>query len=114
MATYKILLASACLGAPFMLWLALYVVARYSAINMRRTVPWVRAIRWATWLTTLVLFLVHFVWSHFPAMYAFLSLSFSSGVILVDSWAIRRFAPERVPAGTDHIALNIARGRDFE
>jgi hypothetical protein len=94
----KLAAASMSIGSPYILWLALYLIARYSAINMRRVVPWIRALRWFTWFTTGAMFLMHFLSVRFPAIYAFLSLGFSSGVMLVDTWAIRRFAPERISA----------------
>jgi hypothetical protein len=69
----------------------LYVTARYSAIDMRQVVPWIRALRWLAWLTTAVLLLMGLVLAHFPFRYGFLSLRFSSGVILVDRGAVTRF-----------------------
>jgi hypothetical protein len=94
----KLAEASMSIGSPYILWLALYLIARYSAVNMRRVVPWVRALRWFSWFTTGAMFLVHLLSTRFPAIYGFLSLGFSSGIIFVDTWATRRFAPERISA----------------
>jgi len=96
--THKLLMGAIFIGLPFVLWLGLWLIASYSDINMRRVVPVIRALRWLAYLTTLGLFVMHFVFEHFPSVYAFCSLGFSSGVILIDSWAIRRFAPERLSA----------------
>ena len=45
------------IGAPLILWAMLYLIARYSALNMRLVVPWIRTLRWLTWLTTMCCFL---------------------------------------------------------
>jgi hypothetical protein len=91
MVLHKLVLATIFLGSPYILLLVLYLTARYSAIAMRQVVPWITALRWLTWLTTAVLLLMGLVLAHFPLSYGFLSLCFSSGVILVDGWAVHRF-----------------------
>ncbi len=48
------------IGSVFTLWSALYLIARYSAINTRRLVPWIRVLRHLTSWTTLALFLMSF------------------------------------------------------
>jgi hypothetical protein len=101
MVMHKLVVAAIFFGSPYILFLVLSLIARYSAINMRQIVPWIRALRWLTWFTTAALFLMHFVLARFPSTYAFLALAFSSGVILIDIWASARFVPERIsPAGT--------------
>jgi uncharacterized membrane protein len=88
---HKLVLATTFLGPPFILWAALYLIARYSAVNMRRLVPWIRALRRLTSWTTLALLLL--VAAGFPLIYACSSLGFSGVVILIDCWAFERFAP---------------------
>jgi hypothetical protein len=88
---HKLVLTTISIGSPFILWAMLYLIARYSAVNMRRVVPWVRTLRWLTWFTTATLLTMGVVLPHFP--YGFLSLGFSSGVMLIDIWVIKRFAP---------------------
>jgi hypothetical protein len=101
MAMHKLVAVTISIGSPFILWYVLYLVTRYSAINMRRVVPWIRFLRWITWLTTGALFLMNLGLARFPSHYAFLSLGFSSGVGLIDSWAIKRFAPEKMSAAAE-------------
>jgi len=86
---HKLVLALIFFGSPYVPLLALYLTARYSAINIRIIVPWIRALRWLTWLTTGVLLLIGIVRPHFP--YGFLSLGVSSGVMAIDLWAHARF-----------------------
>jgi hypothetical protein len=93
MVMHKLVLASIFFGTPYILLLVLYLIARYSAVDMRRIVPWIRVLRWLTCFTTGVLLTMGLVLPHFPQSYGFLSLAFSSGVISIDSWAIKRFAP---------------------
>jgi len=93
---HKLMLATIFFGAPYILWLVLYLIARYSAINMRRIVLWVGVLRWVTLFATLVLFLMCFGLMRLPLIYYFLSLGFSSGMIPIHRWVIKRFAPERV------------------
>ncbi|MFZ3277612.1 MAG: hypothetical protein WB249_02615 [Candidatus Sulfotelmatobacter sp.] len=88
---HKLVLLTISIGAPLILWAMLYLIARYSALNMRLVVPWIRTLRWLTWLTTMVLLFMGFVLPYFP--YGFLSLCVSLGVMLIDTWAIKRFAP---------------------
>jgi hypothetical protein len=96
MATHKLVAGAIFIGSPYVLWLVLFLVAHYAQINMRRIVPWIRAIRWFTSLITGVLILMYLVRAGFPPIYAYLSLGFSSGVVLIDTWAIKKFAPERM------------------
>lgn len=88
---HKLVLIAISFGAPHILWLVLYLTARYSAVNMRRLVPWIRALRWLMWSTTAVLLTVGLVLPHFPQSYGFLSLVVSSGVMAIDLWARSRF-----------------------
>jgi hypothetical protein len=91
MVMHKLALAAIFLGSPYVLLLVLYLTARCSAIDMRRVVPWIRALRWLTWFMTGVLLLMGLVLAPFPLSYGYLSLCFSSGVTLVDSWVAKRF-----------------------
>jgi hypothetical protein len=91
---HKLVLGTIFLGTPFILWAALYLISRYSAVNMQRLVPWIRALRRLTSWTTLVLFVL--AAAGFPLIYACSSLAFSSVVILIDCWAIERFAPVKL------------------
>jgi hypothetical protein len=93
---HKLVLVTTFFGAPYILWLVLFLIARYSAFNMRRIVPWVRVLRRVTWSATPVLFLMCFVLARLPSIYFFLSVGFSSGMIAIHRWAIKRFAPERI------------------
>ena len=93
---HKLVLVTIFFGVPDVLWLVLFMIARYSAFNMRRIVPWLRVLRWGTWFTTSVLFLMCFVLARVPSIYFFLSLGFSSGMIPIHRWAVKRFAPERI------------------
>jgi hypothetical protein len=91
---HKLVLAMISLGSPFALWCVLYLTARFSAINMRRIVPWIRVLRRLASWATLALFLL--VLAGLPSSYAYLSLGFSSGVILIYSWAIKRFDSDQL------------------
>ena len=87
---HKLVLATISIGSAFSLWAALYLIARYSAVDMRRIVPWIRVLRRLTSWTTLALLLL--VVAGFPSVYAYMLGAFSSVVILIDCWAFERFA----------------------
>ena len=88
---HKLVLTAISGGAPLILWAALSLIAGYSAVDMRRLLPWIRILRRVTSWTTLALFLLGV--AGFPLAYAEMSLLFSSVVILIDLWAFKRFAP---------------------
>jgi uncharacterized membrane protein len=88
---HKIVWATVSIGSAFILWLALYLVSRYSATNMRRIVPWIRTVRRLASWTTLALLLL--IVAGFPSFYAYIFGGFSSVLILIDCWAFDRFAP---------------------
>jgi hypothetical protein len=79
MVMHKLVAATIAVGSPFILWSALYLIARYSAISMRRIVPWTRVVRRLTAWTTLALFLL--VLAGFPSSVTV----FLGGVILIDT-----------------------------
>ena len=95
MLTRKLIAFLIAFGSPFVLWCALYLKARRSATDMQLTVVWIGALRWVSWLITVGLFMMYYVFARFPVKYAFLSLGFTAGVMLVDLWARSRFGRDR-------------------
>ena len=89
MLTHKLTAFVIAFGSPFVLWLALYLTARRSDVDVRLIAMWVGVLRWITWLITVALLMTQFVFERFPVKYAFLSLGFSSGVMMVDLWTRR-------------------------
>jgi hypothetical protein len=87
MLTPKLIAFLIAFGSPFVLWTALYLMARRSPDDMRPIVPWVGVLRWISWLITVALFMTHLMFERFPAKYPFLSLGFTAGVMLMDLWA---------------------------
>jgi hypothetical protein len=78
---------------PLILWLAMYLAARWWSINWRPILPWLRILRWLGWGFGGVLVLASMVRNVFPITDGVLILTFSAGLSMPESWVKRRFAP---------------------
>ena len=79
---------------PLILWLAMYLAARWWSINWRPILPWLRILRWLGWGFGSVLVLASMVRNVFPITDGVLILTFSAGLSMPESWVKRRFAPK--------------------
>ena len=89
---------------PFITIGVLAVMARFWKTNPRVTLPWLRALRWLTWLIGLSLVAAVFKYPHllaFPhlALYPSIGMSLltvSAGLGISEDW-VRRKAPASLP-----------------
>jgi hypothetical protein len=82
--------------APLIVWLALYVTARWWSIDLRPALQWLRMLRWVAWGSAVVLLVAYMVHGHFPLAYAAAMFTFQLGLALPESWVKRRFAPDLI------------------
>jgi hypothetical protein len=89
---------------PFVTIGVLAVMARFWKTNPRVTLPWLRALRWLTWLIGLSLVAAVFAYPHllaFPhlSLYPSIGMSLltaSAGLGISEDW-VRRKAPASLP-----------------
>ena len=84
---------SAFTALPLVFWLAMYVAARWWPINWRPILPWLKILRWVSWGCGVALFFTYLA-RIVPAIYVLLTLGFSGGLSLPESWVKRRFGAE--------------------
>jgi len=74
--------------APFVIWLALYVAARWWSFGLQPLVPWMRTFRWITYGSGIALGLAHFTSAHFYHDFtcAAAVLTFSIGLSFPENW----------------------------
>jgi hypothetical protein len=85
---------SALVASPLIVWLALYLAARWWSLGLRPVLPWLRVLRWVGWGLGIALYLTYFARDRFPWVYGAAMLSFSIGLLLPEGWVKRRFAPD--------------------
>jgi len=99
----KVLVIELILGfnaLPFLVWLALYVAARWWAVNLRPVLPWLNILRYVGWGFGVALLTLSLARDHFPMFYGLAMTIFSLGLSFPQSWVKRRFAPDLVePSG---------------
>jgi hypothetical protein len=83
------------LALPFIVWLALYIAARWWSINLRPVLPWLNILRWVGWGLGVALSLIYLGLDRFPA-YGGAMITFSIGLSFPQGWVKRRFAPELI------------------
>jgi hypothetical protein len=93
-------IGSALVVAPMIVWLALYVAARWGSISLRAALPWLRILRYVTWGSAIALYIVHFAHDRFPWAYGAAVFTFSAGLALPESWVKRRFAPDLIESNS--------------
>jgi len=94
-------LVVACLAAavlPFALYGALMLVARIWKVNLRGTLPWLKALRWVSWLAGVPMAVAglsdRYRW--LSPVGISLAVSAQMGFAIVSSYIRRRYAPETV------------------
>ena len=78
--------------APFAIWLSFYYLAKFSSIDLHRALPWLRVLRWVTWiLATPFMFaaIVNHSYHHF-FVYGCGLFSFSAGLSFPETWLKNR------------------------
>jgi len=83
---------------PFVTIGVLAVIARFSKVNLRPTLPWLRTMRWLGWLIGNAVASVAVV-SHrfFPTFWFFVGMSMvsaSAGLVISEQWVKRRDASD--------------------
>jgi hypothetical protein len=86
--------ASAFVALPLVFWLAMYVAARWWSINWRPILPWLKILRWVSWGCGVALGFASLARNIVPSSYLLLTLGFSAGLSLPESWVKRRFGAE--------------------
>ena len=85
---------------PFIVWLALYVAARWWSFDLRPVLPWLNMLRWVGWGLAIALLILSLARDHFPMVYGQAMTSFSLGLAFPQSWVKRRFAPDLIESRT--------------
>jgi general stress protein CsbA len=78
--------------APLALWLSFFYLAKFSSIDLRRALPWLRVLRWVAWiLATPFMFaaIVNDSYHHF-FVYGCGLFSFSAGLSFSQNWLKKR------------------------
>lgn len=88
----------AILSAPLFLWAFLYAIARYSSINMRPLIRWLRIGRWVFWIVAVVLWLA--ASGRIASSYWTAFFTSSIGLSFPERWLTGRFAPEVIAETT--------------
>jgi hypothetical protein len=89
--TMRLIVEVTIMAAPFLLWLALYATAHWRSVNLHPALRWVRALRWVTYATAVVLFCFHLAHESFPSSHGMALLIASLGLSGVEQWMKRRF-----------------------
>lgn len=93
-------ISSPLIALPFIVWLALYVAARWWSINLRPVLPWLNILRWVGWGFAITLLTLSLARDHFPMVYGQAMALFSLGLSFPQSWVKRRFAPDLIESRT--------------
>ena len=77
--------------APFVFWLFFYGLVRFSSIDLRRARPWLRALRWVTWISAMALLTAVILDDrlHYLNPYGCGLLSLSIGLSFTEGWLKR-------------------------
>jgi hypothetical protein len=89
---FKIAIFVALVVAPFVFWLSYYGLARFSSMDLRKAVPWLRALRWVTWIPAMVLMFAAVVNDGFHYLFSYGCglFSFFAGLSFSESWLKKR------------------------
>jgi hypothetical protein len=77
--------------APLLIWLALYSAHRWWSVNSRPALPWLKTLRWISWIFGVVLLLLSMTRRPFPWVYGIAVVAFSNGLSIPEGWVKRRF-----------------------
>ena len=87
----------ASLASPFIVWLALYVAARWGSIGLRPTLSWFRILRWVSFAAGIAFFLTYLFHGHFLGHfldYGLAMVTLSAGLSFPERWVKRRFVSD--------------------
>ena len=78
--------------APFAFWLSFYYLAKFSSIDLRRALPWLKALRWVTWILATPFMFAAIVNDsyHYFFVYGCGLFSFSAGLSFSQGWLKKR------------------------
>jgi hypothetical protein len=97
----KIAIIAGVLLAPFVFWLFIYGLLRFSSVDPQRVKSWLRTLRWVTWIPAAALMLVAIVNHKFHYLFFYGSglFSFSAGLSFPESWLKKRLGLEKIDEG---------------
>jgi len=79
---------------PLVIWLALYLSTRWSSVNPRTVLPWLRILRWIGWGLAVAVGILELAKGRFP-VYGIVMAGCSAGLALPENW-VKRFVPEPI------------------
>ena len=90
--SFAIVIFVALVVAPFVFWLFFYGLARFTSMDLRRAVPWLKALRLVTWIPAFALIFVAVANDsfHYLFSYGFGLFSFSVGLSFSQTWLMKR------------------------
>jgi hypothetical protein len=95
---FAIAVGIALVAAPLVFWLFFYCLARFSSVDLRNAMPWLKALRWVTWILSMALagaaVVVDPIHLHYLAPYGFALFSFSAGLSIPQGWLKKRLGLE--------------------
>jgi hypothetical protein len=99
--SFAVVIFVALVAAPLVFWLIFYGLVRYSSADVRRLVPWLRAVRWITWITATPFMLAAIGNDKFHYLFFYGSglFSFSAGLSLSESWLKKRLGLDNLDEG---------------
>ena len=98
---FRIEIIAILVASPLIIWLGLYLAARWWSVNSRTALPWLKCLRWIGWGGGLVLVLLSLVREGFPLFYGIAMATFSAGLSIPKGWIKHRFAPDLVDPDRD-------------
>ena len=87
---------------PLVIWLALYLSARWLSVNPQKVLAWLKVLRWIAWVFGLAGTLLELTLARgrFP-VYGLSIMGCSAGLALPENWVKHRFAPEPIHSHPD-------------
>lgn len=87
--------------SPFATWGLLVIIGRGWKTNLRGTLPWLRVLRWVTWVVALLVFFIALTDERlWLGGFASAVVCASSGLGFVEQWVKQRYAPELLPSNS--------------
>jgi hypothetical protein len=77
------------------IWVIFWAIDKTSSMKPRVILPWIRRLRWVTWISAMVLFFGAFLVDHFLVFprYAIALSTFSIGMAMPEGWLKRKIVP---------------------
>jgi hypothetical protein len=86
------------LAVPLVIWLTLYLSARWLSVNPNKVLVWLKVVRWTAWVfgfAAVLLELGAMARGSYP-VYGLSMMGCSAGLALPENWVKHRFAPKPI------------------